>query len=161
MPGFSTLARKGQSFGSQPAFVRAWLLPTWLLLGLARLLILAVSFKRLATHLGEPAAAASLPLLAPEQQRRARLISRTVQIAARHTPWTSNCFPQAVVARWLLGWHGIPFTLCFGLQRDADRPTLRAHAWVASDRIQVTGGEGFGHYAVVGIFISPPGPRAP
>ena len=148
------LARKARSLLRLPVFVRVWLLPAWCLLGVARLLILCVPFRKLAPHLGETAAAAWLPLPTPAQTGRAVLIGRVVKTAARYTPWESNCFPQAVVARWLLGWYGVPFTLCFGLQRRPEDQAMLAHAWVAAGRVRVTGGQGFGQFTVVGSFVS-------
>lgn len=96
-----------------------------------------------------------IPLASPEQQLRAWKIGQTIRLAARYTPWNSNCFPQAVAARLLLGLYGIPYTLCFGLARDTDSAKINAHAWVTSGRIPVTGGTSFDHFAVVGVFASP------
>ena len=81
-------------------------------------------------------------------------IGRAVRLAARYTPWDSNCFPQAVVARLLLGLYGIPYALFFGLRRDPDSGAMLAHAWVAAGRVRVTGGESFGQFTVVGVFVS-------
>jgi len=153
------LARKLRAWQRMPGFVRAWLLPVWLLLGMAKLLIFSVTFRRLAPHLGHAAgASAFLPLLTPAQQAKARLISRAVQTAARHTPWNSNCFPQAVAARVLLGLYGIPYTLCFGLLRNAASGEIQAHAWVAAGPVAVTGGVSFDRFTVVGVFASRPLP---
>lgn len=151
------LARKLRAWQRLPGFVRAWLVPVWLLLGMAKLLIFSVTFRRLAPHLGHAAgASAFLPLLTPTHQDRARLISRAVQTAARYTPWNSNCFPQAVVARVLLGIYGIPYTLCFGLMRDAASGEIQAHAWVIAGPVAVTGGHSFERFTVVGVFTSLP-----
>lgn len=152
----AVLTRKLRSAWQGPPFVLLWLLPVWLLLGIAKLLIFTVAFRRLAPGLGQAAGTAALvPLLTPAQQGRARLISRTVQTTARYTPWNSNCFPQAVVARLLLGLYRIPYTLCFGLSREPEAGEIKAHAWVAAGPVRVTGGASFGHYTVVGVYTSP------
>lgn len=39
------IIRRLQSFGRLSRFEKAWLLPTWLLLGMARLLLLFVAFR--------------------------------------------------------------------------------------------------------------------
>ena len=150
-----TLTRKVRSFAGLPLFVKAWLVPTWVALGIARTLILAVPFRTLAPRLGTAqGTAAHVPLLTHAQESRARAIGRTVRLAARYTPWTSNCFPQAVVARVMLGMHGIPYAIHFGLMPDGDAG-MRAHAWVVAGRVPVTGGHSFGHYTVVGVFAGP------
>ena len=90
-----------------------------------------------------------------------------MRLAARYTPWTSNCFPQAVVARMLLGIHRIPYAIHFGLMPEsrtgsgAPAPAaprsagMRAHAWVVAGRVPVTGGHAFHQYTVVGVVAGP------
>lgn len=152
----SALTKLSRFFRHHPAFVQLWFVPVWLGLGVAKLAIFTVSFKRLVPRLGISVGVTPwLPLLGPEQERRARQIGRVVQLAARFTPWDSNCYPQAVVARILLGWYGIPYCLFFGVRRDPDSAAFLAHAWVASGRVRVTGRFSFDQYAVVGVFAAP------
>lgn len=177
-----TLIRKVRSFAGLPLFTKVWFVPAWIELGLSRALILAVPFRTLAPRLGTTqGTAAHVPLLTPAQEARARAIGRTIRLAARYTPWTSNCFPQAVVARTMLGMHGIPYAIHFGLMPEsragagtsepAERPQssatpapapaaprsagMRAHAWVVAGRVPVTGGHSFHQYTVVGVFAGP------
>ena len=150
----SVLTRKAASFARLPAFVLWRLLPTWVLLGLARLLILLVPFRRLAPRLGQLAGnTLVIPLANPAQIARARAISRLVQTTARYCPWTANCFPQAMVAHvWLLA-QRLPHALYFGVNR-TDSGELEAHAWVNCGPIAVTGGHSFHRFTVVGTFLS-------
>jgi len=150
------LLRKAGNFRRHSAFVKFWFLPVWALLGISRALILLVSFKRLAPRLGRHTGAAPwIPLLDGAQEARALEIGRVVQMAARYTPWTSNCFPQAVAARVLLGLYRIPYALYFGLARDLSAGGMKAHAWVAAGRVGVTGGASFRQFTVVGCFVAP------
>jgi hypothetical protein len=150
-----TLIRKVRSFAGLPLFTKLWLVPAWLELGLSRALILVVPFRTLAPRLGTAqGTAANVPLLTSAQEARARAIGRTIRLAARYTPWTSNCFPQAVVARTMLGMHGIPYAIHFGLMRDGNSAMV-AHAWVVAGRVPVTGGHSFHRYTVVGVFTGP------
>jgi len=150
-----TLIRKVRNFAGLPLFTKLWLVPTWIELGLSRALILVVPFRALAPRLGTAqGTAANVPLLTPAQEARARAIGRTIRLAARYTPWTSNCFPQAVVARTMLGMHGIPYAINFGLMSDGNAG-MRAHAWVVAGRVPVTGGHSFHRYTVVGVFTGP------
>lgn len=151
-----TLRRKASSFRRYPAWVKAWFLPVCALLGLARVLIVLLPFARLSSSLGVAAGTlAWAPLLAEEDRGRARQIGQVIQLAARQLPWRTDCLPQAVVARWLLGWYGLPYVLFFGMRREPGSDAMQAHAWVVSGPVRVTGGHGFGHYAVVGSYVSP------
>lgn len=153
----SFLGRKAVTFLRQPRFIQAWFLPVWVMLGMAKALIFTLSFRRLAPRLGRPAGLAPwVPLVTPEEERRALLIGRLVRLTARYTPWDSNCFPQAIAARVLLGLHRVPYILYFGLRRDPTDPAgLKAHAWVVAGQVRVTGGPSFGQFTVVGCFVSP------
>ncbi len=88
-------------------------------------------------------------------QQAQQQIGRAVRLAARYTPWDSNCFAQAVAARALLGLYGVPYALFFGVKRAPQAAALDAHAWVAAGRVPVTGGAGFGEFTVVGCFVDP------
>lgn len=151
------LRRKAATFLRQPLFIQAWFLPLWLVLGVSKALIFTISFRRLAPRLGHKADIAPwLPLLTPADEARALLIGRAVRLTAKYTPWDSNCFPQAIASRLLLGLYGLPYILYFGLMRDPDDPAgMKAHAWVAAGRVRVTGGTSFGQFTVVGCFVSP------
>lgn len=152
----ATVLRKAHSFVRYPNFIKLWLVPVWVLLGFSRLLVLTIPFRRLAPRLGRHQGANPwVPVLSRSQEDRALAIGRAVRLAARYTPWTSNCFPQAVAARLLLGLYGIPYVLYFGLARDPESAAMKAHAWVAAGRIRVTGGASFRQFTVVGCFVAP------
>lgn len=149
------MLRKIAEYFRQTGFVRAWLFPVWLLLGLARLIILVVPFRRYANFLGcRYGHALWVPLPSPAGVARARAISQVVRLTARHTPWRSNCFPQAMVARLLLRLYGVPHAVYFGALPTGDpaRP-MSAHAWVSAGRVQVTGGDGFRQFGVLACFV--------
>ena len=96
------IARKLAVAGRQPPFVLLWLVPAWLLIGLSSALITLLPFRRIAPWLGvNLGATAHRPAASPEQSARARLIGRTVSIAASYAPFRSNCLPQAMAAHRL------------------------------------------------------------
>ncbi|GAB3855883.1 hypothetical protein GCM10028801_12190 [Nocardioides maradonensis] len=70
---------------------------------------------------------------------RAVGVARAIGSAAAHTPWRSDCYPQALTARILLRALRVPHTVVFGVRRDA-AGELRAHAWVTVGDLTVTGG---------------------
>ncbi|WP_439817976.1 lasso peptide biosynthesis B2 protein [Zavarzinia sp. CC-PAN008] len=151
-----TLVRKARTATRLPLFELGWFVPVWLVLGLARAVILVVPFRTLAPRLGVLLGASPwLPLLPAAQERRAILIGRVVRRAAKYTPWTSNCFPQAIAGRLLLGLYGLPYAFYFGVRRAEGGSELEAHAWVTSGRVQVTGGYSFNQFTTVGCFLAP------
>lgn len=150
------LGRKIASFLQQPLWTRMWFGPAWLLLGVGKIAILILPFRRIAPRFGAPIGSHPwIPLATPRQQMRALQIGGAVRLAARYTPWESDCFPQAMAARVLLGLHGIPYVMFFGVRRDPASPAMDAHAWITTGRVSVTGGGSFGHFTVVGCFVAP------
>lgn len=127
------LTRKLRSLGRLSAFTILWLPFVWLALGVARFAILALTFKRLSVLLGRNSARFDfVPEITEQQKLRVIQIRKLINAAARNTPWVSNCFPQAIVARILLNIYRIPYSLYFGLRRDDETGSLLAHAWVMS-----------------------------
>ncbi len=156
MSALRTFKRKAINFLRKPLWTKFWFLPAWVLLGIAKTAIFTVSFRRLAPLLGVSTSIAPfVPLVNSAEEQRARQIARLVALTARYTPWDSNCFPQAVAARLLLGLYHIPYVLYFGLMKDPDSSELKAHAWVVTGRVAVTGGVSFNCFTVVGCFLSP------
>lgn len=78
------------------------------------------------------------PCLTAEQCRRA------IERAARLSP-LSACLPRALAAECLLRRNGHPAALSLGARITANRE-LRAHAWVDSSGINVTGGDEAAQY---------------
>ncbi len=128
----------------------------WSLLGCFRLLICVAPFTLVRRLLGRdhgPAAVAPSADLTPAQMWRARRIAEVVQHAAARTPWTSDCYPQALTARTFLALRRIPHAVDFGVRRESGE--LRAHAWVRAGRVAVTGGNGAGWTRVASFAWSP------
>jgi len=139
----------------QPLAVWLWLAPCWFLLGFSRLAILTVPFKRLAPLLGAQAQLDPItPVCTPRQERRALAVDAALRIASRYTPWTSNCFPQAMTARIIFGALGIPYALYFGTKRNRETKALEAHAWLASGKVTVGKVRSFREFTPVGVFVS-------
>ena len=150
------LIRKARNFVRRPLFDKVWFFPVWILLGASRFLILIIPFRRIAPRLGGHTGIAPwVPLIDSRCETRALSVARVVQMASNYTPWNSNCFPQAITARILLGFYGVPYSMFFGINRNATDSTLSAHAWVASGRVRVTGGASFDQFTVVGCFVAP------
>lgn len=149
--------RKFRTFTGLPISVGSLVPIAWILLGIARAMILLFQFRNLTKILGASNGIQSfVPLVTPRQLRHARRIRAAVSIAARNTPWVSNCFPQAIAARGLLGMCGVPYAVHFGLRKDSTslhgEDSMRAHAWVVSGSCDVSGGRSFHSHVTVGCF---------
>lgn len=135
----------GRPWRDQWLFVEAYTL-----LGIARLAINTLPFPALVKRLGvsksETPAEVPIPHLL-----EARRIGWAVRSASKYTPWKSNCFPQAIAAKYLLRRKGIGSTLYLGAAFKA-RTELEAHAWLRCGPYYVTGGAGHVHFGTVGIF---------
>ncbi|WP_418357284.1 MULTISPECIES: lasso peptide biosynthesis B2 protein [Shewanella] len=148
------LVKKFRSFFRQDWFFQILFIPTFFLLGLARMAVLMFKFTRIATLLGQSISVETQPVLSVStselELKRLKQISRLIITTSRYCPWKANCFAQAIVGRFWLGIFGFPYRIYFGLRRDVDG--LKAHAWVTSGAFYVTGGNGFQDHTVVGCY---------
>jgi hypothetical protein len=121
-----------------------WLLAleAFALLGLMRLLIALIPFRRLQSLSGRPVKGEeiALPPLSAWQELSSRRVGWALRAAARRTPWRSACLAQALAGRWMLRRRGIPSVIHFGARIDEGR-RLRAHAWLRCGPRILTGGE--------------------
>jgi len=80
--------------------------------------------------------------------RKARTLARRSKL---EKVWFLPVFVLLGLAALALRVHRIPYLLCLGVAKD-EAKGLKAHAWVATDRVAVTGGRSFLGFAVVGAF---------
>lgn len=133
-----------------------WLLAqVFVLLGLARLTLRVVPFRRLARHLGtlHEETPADVPA---DQLAQARRVGLAIARVSPYTLWVSNCFPQALTAKFWLRRRGIPTTLYLGValnkEDDSGSSAMEAHAWLRCGPLLVTGGRGHTCYTVTARF---------
>ena len=154
MTGFR-IGQRARNFANRSLFEKLWALPVCLGLGLASLMIALLPFRHIAPRLGincgktKPVFAVS-----SSEQTRARQIGRTVRFAASYVSWRADCYPQAIVARLLLGLYRLPYTVSMGVRSDPDSRELQAHAWVECGEVCVTGGNATESYSLVAVFAS-------
>ncbi len=127
-------------------------------MGLTRLAINIVPLRRLAPWFGTQAQETPAEI-SPAHLHEAERIAWAVRTVSRHTPWQSNCYPQAFTAKLLLRRKQIPSTLYLGaaLRQNstgqlAEAPAITAHAWLRCGPLYVTGGRGHDTYAVLAVF---------
>jgi hypothetical protein len=129
-----------------------WLLVVvYVLLGVTRLAITLLPFRRLARYFGP--LQVETPAEVPEEQLvAARRLAWAIARMSPYTPWKSNCFPQALTAKIWLQRRGIPSTLYLGAALKTGNSGMTAHAWLRCGSLYVTGGRGHERYGTVGIF---------
>lgn len=113
-------------------------------LAVARVRLAITPFARLAEALANnpyEAQGESDPLL-PER------IGFAVRAAANDVPWRSDCFPQAIAGREMLGRYGHESTIHLGVNKD-DEANIAGHAWLTCGDTVVTGGEVMDRYSEV------------
>ncbi len=109
-------------------------------LAIARAAVLTLPHARLERWFGEPFDESG-DTITDGQLEQARKVAWAIDLVSRHTPWTSNCLPQAMAARRLLRSRRIPTTIYIGAKFHETETKLVAHAWCRSGSFYVTGGK--------------------
>jgi hypothetical protein len=120
----------------------------WCLLHLAKLVILFMPFRRIASWMG------SLNVESTHDHCFTKVpvkIEHAIRRASRLTLHESKCYDQALTAKALLGQSGLPATIYFGLAKGSDSQ-LMAHAWVRTGKSIITGKTGMERFTVVACF---------
>ncbi len=119
-------------------------------LGIARLAILILPFRWIAPFLGKHMAE-SPQSMEPNFGDFAERASWAVQTAGRHLPWECKCLTQAIAGKGMFKLRRIPSTLYLGLGKDGGEK-LKAHAWLRSGDVIITGGVGMNLFTIVSSF---------
>jgi len=122
------------------------------LMGMARAALLFVPFRKLAPTLGKQhtetpktSQTEALPVI--------RKIKTAIRRAAKITPWQSKCFVQAIAGKIMLRRRQLESTIYLGVCKNGnDSKKLKAHAWLRSGNMILTGREGMGQFTVVSTF---------
>jgi hypothetical protein len=110
-------------------------------------------FRRLATFLGGHGQESSMAIDAAGRAR-ARIVGQALRAARRRLPFHPSCLILAVAAMAMLRRRRQASTLYFGVA-DGGTEELRAHAWLRSGDVMVTGGPGRHGCVVVRQFTKP------
>jgi hypothetical protein len=119
-------------------------------LGLARLAILVLPFRRVAPILGRHMAQSPEEMEAAPAELLDR-ISWAVTTASRHLPWDCLCLAQAMAGKAMLKRRGVPSTLYLGLAKEPEAQ-LQAHAWLRCGVRILTGRRGMAGFTVIATF---------
>jgi hypothetical protein len=119
-------------------------------LGLARLALLNLPFKRLASYLGKPMHETAIDL-DPATTEQAERIGWAVLATARRTPWNSTCLVQGIAAKGMLRRRQIPNTLYLGVSLEEIKG-FQAHAWLRCGPVVITGGQNMANFTKLTTF---------
>ncbi|PKM50877.1 MAG: hypothetical protein CVV02_09160 [Firmicutes bacterium HGW-Firmicutes-7] len=111
----------------------------WCLLGITRIMILTIPFKKVAAIMGKSKEEA-IKVLTERDQRRAKKLGNLISYVSNYTPWDSKCFVQALTGLMLLSLFKIPSTIYFGIRKQQTNRLL-AHAWLRAGEQVITGDE--------------------
>jgi hypothetical protein len=106
-------------------------------LGLARVAIISLSFRRI-TRLFGLSPGGSLEQSVPQPGDR---IAWALGAVAPRTPWKSTCLVKALAGSCMLRLRGIPASIALGVAKSESTPDgIAAHAWLSSGGVCITGG---------------------
>jgi len=116
-------------------------------LGVSRLAILTIPFRRIAPFLGTHMASSD-----EIKDRQVVLgVSRAIGTMSRYVPWECKCLAQAISGKMMLQRRQISSTLYLGVGKKADGD-LNAHAWLRAGDIIILGSGGLERFSVVATF---------
>jgi hypothetical protein len=119
----------------------------WILLAVARLVLVTVSFKKIAAKLKDRESK-EYRIPAPAELK---MITDAIIRAGSRSPWRTKCFEKALAGKMMLRRRGISSTIFFGVRKDGQQK-MHAHAWMKSTGFVVTGGTGIDQYTLLSKF---------
>jgi hypothetical protein len=123
---------------------------------MARLAILIFPFRKIAPRLGEHMKETPREEQ-PQYTRTLMQIRQAMRRAGNYTPWESTCLAQSIAGKMMLNRRNIPSTLYLGVAKEKkEKKKLKAHAWLRSGKIILTGQKGvnLSAFTVVSMFAS-------
>jgi hypothetical protein len=93
-------------------------------------------------------------VVSSKELRYAIQIGKSIRLAARYTPWNSNCLTQAMVAKFWCSLFKIPYVFYIGFAKSQQSPSgFTGHAWITAGPVAITGGHGFKNYRVISAYF--------
>jgi hypothetical protein len=91
------------------------------------------------------------PEYSSNRNKTIKSIVTAVNRCSRFAPWKTRCLVDAITAKLLLQWHGIPSTMFMGVNKDEEKKLI-AHAWLKCGEVFITGKKGYQKFTVVSSF---------
>ncbi len=144
---------KIKKFSQLSAYERNLFMEAYYTLGIMRVAILRVPFKKLTRSLEHKAKKGTLTELNEAQKNIAVSIGKAIEQASVHTPWESACLAQSLTAQKMLKKRGIPGVFYLGAAKDEESEAkMKAHAWSQCGDTIITGGKGHEAFTVLSVF---------
>lgn len=144
------LYRQFRVFWQLPSARRFLIIEATVWLGISRFKIVTMPFKRIFPRLGKHLHE-SANEIDEVTRRQAQQIGWAVRTISAHTPWTSNCLPQAMAAKRMLQRRGISSTLYIGMGKN-EKDGFAGHAWLRCGSVDLTGGSQKDQFTVLSTF---------
>lgn len=146
----SQLNKKAVNFLKRNSRDKLLCIQAFILCGIARITILLISFNKIKKYIGTYNKESSFDI-ENSQYQYIKKISWAVNRASQFTPWESKCLVQALTAQRMLKHRNIYSTLYLGVAKDGEKD-MKAHAWLRSGAMIVTGGYESKHFKEVARF---------
>lgn len=149
------MCQKSKSFWQVTIKHKLFFVINFGLLGVARAGVLLLPLKRITPYLGVlHRNMVCSTVVTPKQCYLARQIRCSIAMAAKHTPWHSNCLTQVMVAKFWCMRLKIPYVLYIGVKKDSQKPNgYASHAWIMAGPIAMAGGHAYPGYHVLSAYM--------
>jgi hypothetical protein len=142
--------RLSRRFLALPTERRKLLFEACLYLVWARLILLVLPFRRLTPFFNRPSPPAMI--LDPVERRRLRQdVGWAIELAGRHLPGETTCFPRGIAAQAMCRRRGVGAVLCYGAAT-LPETGLSAHVWVLDGTEGVVGHQAASDYRILARF---------
>ncbi len=121
-------------------------------LGMMRLAVLTVSFKRLTNSLNHETKKKELKKLSEEDMKTAQQVGKSIIRASLYTPWESNCLAQSLTAHKMLKKRSVAGVFYLGTMKDKKDGQMKAHSWSQCGENIITGKPGHEKFTVLSVF---------
>jgi hypothetical protein len=139
-------------FRGSAKFLLVWKLPAMAFLLVAKLAVTFVPFRNIIRYSGAQLVEHPVTTLPQNltQLKKAQHARKVIYQARRSLPFEVNCFPQALLATFLLSLRKVPHTFFFGVRRNDG--AFQAHAWVTCGHVTVCGDCGSSEYRIISTY---------
>jgi hypothetical protein len=134
----SVLIRKSKSFVRINWRDKILFFQAFFFSGIVRIAILFIPFRVVKKFLGTPKKESSYDIKI-EEFIKVKKIAWAVNEASKYTPWEGKCLVKAITAQRMLKGYKIYTTIYLGIYKD-EKNNMKAHAWLRSGSVFVTGG---------------------
>jgi len=145
---------KLRSFARLPGATRALVIEagTALMVGAALAIVPLRWYARWLGVQGDESPREVVPAVADAASR----VGWAIRLIAGRVPFRSDCLPQAIAARILLGRRRLPVTVYFGAAFLPGKTQLEAHAWARCGAVTLTGSKPRKRFTTVALFAYKP-----